>query len=523
MKEYPSIFNDVLGPVMRGPSSSHSAAALRIGRLARDLMGGDVSHVLVEYDPNGSLVTTHESQGSDMGLFGGLLGWDTDDDRLPGFREAVEKAGLGADISYVSYDAGHPNNYRLTLSNARETRRLNAISTGGGMIVVDEVEGHAVHIAGDFVETLVFLESQTPAVVEQLEGISGLEAVVMHADVSPPMLHIKSRDELPPDVIGLIENHSSVTAIRVLQPVLSVLSSADLRVPFITCDEMLAFEDGRGLSLWELAVAYESARGRISGEEVFDKMRGVIKVVRAAIAAGIEGTSYDDRILPCQAPGFRRSMDEGTLVNDDVLNRIIMNVTAIMEVKSSMGVIVAAPTAGSCGALPGAVMAVADTLELDEDCVAKSLLAAGIIGVFIAEHATFSAEVGGCMAECGSASGMAAAAIVTMKGGTLDQALAGTSIALQNSFGMTCDPIANRVEAPCLGKNVLAATNALSSANMALAGYRHLVPLDEVIEAMRKVGEAIPSELCCTNLGGLSVTPTAKKLEDRLNESLGIF
>lgn len=516
MKEYPSIFNDVLGPVMRGPSSSHSAAALRIGRLARDLMDGDINHVLVEYDPNGSLVTTHESQGSDMGLFGGLLGWDTDDDRLPEFRAEVEKRGLDIDIKYVSYDAKHPNNYRLTLSNANETRRMNAISTGGGMIVVDEVDGHPVHVAGDFVETLVFLENEAPALLEQLEGMCGLEAVIMHKGSTPMMLQVRSRDELTDDAMGLIKDHGAVTAVRVLKPVLSVLSSADLSVPFTNCEEMLAFEGGKGLSLWELALAYESARGGIGGEEVFGKMRGIIKVVRAAIAAGIEGTSYGDRILPCQAPEFKRSMEKGALVKDDVLNRVIMNVTAIMEVKSSMGVIVAAPTAGSCGAMPGAVMAVADTLELDEDDVVKGMLAAGVIGVFIAEHATFAAEVGGCMAECGSASGMAAAAIVTMKGGTLVQALAAASMALQNSFGMICDPIANRVEAPCLGKNVLAAANALSSANMALAGYTQLIPLDEVIEAMRKVGKAIPSELCCTNLGGLSVTPTAKELESRL-------
>src|SRR5210317_220919 len=96
----PSIFNDVLGPVMRGPSSSHSAASLRIGRLARDLMEGELTEVVVEYDPNGSLVTTHESQGSDLGLFGGLMGWETDDERLPRFREEIVKEGIHVDIRY---------------------------------------------------------------------------------------------------------------------------------------------------------------------------------------------------------------------------------------------------------------------------------------------------------------------------------------------------------------------------------------------------------------------------------------
>ena len=112
------------------------------------------------------------------------------------------------------------------------------------------------------------------------------------------------------------------------------------------------------------------------------------------------------------------------------------------------------------------------------------MLAAGMIGVFIAAHATFAAEVGGCQAECGSGSGMAAAAIVSLAGGTLKQALSAASVALQNSFGMISDPVANREEARCLGRNVMAASNALSCANMALANYDHLIPLDEVIEAM---------------------------------------
>jgi L-serine dehydratase len=183
-----------------------------------------------------------------------------------------------------------------------------------------------------------------------------------------------------------------------------------------------------------------------------------------------------------------------------------------------MGVIVAAPTAGSCGALPGAVLATTQTLKLSEDVAIRAMLAAGLIGIFVAAHATFAAEVGGCQAECGSGAGMAAAAIVQMAGGSLAQSLSAASIALQNSFGMVCDPIANRVEAPCLGKNILAATNALSCANMALANYDPLIPLDEVIEAMDKVGQSIPNDLRCTALGGLSVTKTSKDIERRMAE-----
>ncbi len=181
----------------------------------------------------------------------------------------------------------------------------------------------------------------------------------------------------------------------------------------------------------------------------------------------------------------------------------------MMEVKSSMGVIVAAPTADSCGEVHGAIIGTAATLGLGEDKVVKALLLAGIIGVFIAAHATFAAEVGGCQAKCGSGSGMAAATLVGMANGTLHQSLGAASIALQNCLGMICDPVANRVEAPCLGKNVMAATNALSCANMALAGYDHLIPLDEVIHTMDQVGHSIPNTLRCTSLGGLSITKTS--------------
>jgi L-serine dehydratase len=144
------------------------------------------------------------------------------------------------------------------------------------------------------------------------------------------------------------------------------------------------------------------------------------------------------------------------------------------------------------------------------------MLAAGLIGVFIATRWTFAAEVGGCQAEGGSAASMSAAALVTLAGGTRDQAIAAASMAFQSMLGLICDPIANRVEAPCLGKNVMAAANALCCANMALAGFDPLIPLDEVIDAARGVSELMPREHRCTSLGGLAITPTSLKIEKQL-------
>lgn len=515
MPQPPSIFNDVLGPVMRGPSSSHSAAANRIGRLARNLVEEPLQSLTVKYDPNGSLVTTHKDQGTDLGLYSGILGWTPEDPRLPTYPEALAAAGIDVEVVYESYDAPHPNFYRLQLVGQSGTEYgLDAISTGGGMIEVLAVDGCGMSLPGDLYHTLVWLD-ESPELAPFRENES-LEFATWHEGPHGGLLNLASRAPLAESFLEATGRQLGARRVRQLAPVLPVLSRRDMRLPFDTCAGMLAAEASEGLNLWQLAARYEAARGGISEGDVLQQMRELVAIMEAAVAAGLAGTSYEDRILPSQSPGFTAAEAAGQLVPAGFTNRIIRYVSAIMEVKSSMGVIVAAPTAGSCGAMPGAVLAVADELGFGIDRKAEAMLVAGLIGVFIARDATFAAEEGGCMAECGSGSAMAAAAIVHLMNGSREQQLAAASMALQNSFGMVCDPIANRVEAPCLGKNVMAANNALACANMALAGYQHLIPLDEVIHSMNEVAGQIPRELRCTALGGLSTTPTSQSIAQRL-------
>ena len=156
MSTFPSIFNDVIGPVMRGPSSSHCAASLRIARICRDLMDENIRDILIEFDPDGSLATTHKSQGSDMGLFGGFLGWEAYDERLPESDKHIVTAGINVTINIIDIGADHPNTYKITLRNDKETRKLTAISTGGGMIEVIEIDGAPVSMAGDYYYTLIY-------------------------------------------------------------------------------------------------------------------------------------------------------------------------------------------------------------------------------------------------------------------------------------------------------------------------------------------------------------------------------
>jgi len=518
---YPSIFNDVIGPVMRGPSSSHCAAALRIGRIVRDLMDGEIKDVLIEFDPRGSLATTHESHGSDMGLYGGFLGWDTTDERLPGSSAAIREAGINVKINITSIAASHPSTYKITVTNSRENHTLTAISTGGGIIQVIEIDGVMVSVVGDYYETLIYVGLDGDRLLAHLQGNILADEIHLLGSENTRFVEIKSQEFLPPETTFELRSKFDIHCIKQIAPVLPVLSHAEIEVPFITCAEMMEYNRDKDLDLWELAVHYESARGALPSGQVLEKMTAILDIMQNAIHAGLAGTRYADRILGYQSGNFQARLEKHSLIDGGVLNQIIMYITALMESKSAMGLIVAAPTAGSCGGLPGACIGAADAMGLPKAELTRAMLAGGMIGVFIAAHATFAAEVGGCQAECGAGSGMAAAALVSLAGGSTQQAVNAASMALQNILGLICDPVANRVEVPCLGKNVMAASNALACANMALADYDPVIPLDEVIQTMDAVGKMLPSALRCTAYGGLSITKTSKEIEKRLAQKGG--
>jgi len=372
---------------------------------------------------------------------------------------------------------------------------------------------------GDYYETLIYPDSDGEQVLRYLANTIDADEVLLLRGADTELIEVKAQTFLDEEILSQLYSRYSVRCVKALSPVLPLLSRRNLGVPFLTCEEMLHYNEARKLELWELAVDYESARGNASPDEVFRRMKDLVRIMQRSIHQGLQGTEHADRILGYQSGAFAVQMENHRLLDAGILNRMILYVTAMMEIKSSMGVIVAAPTAGACGVLPGACIGAARAMGLSVDDMTRAMLAAGMIGVFISARATFAAEVAGCQAECGAASGMAAAALVTLAEGTARQAVDAASMALQNTLGMICDPVANRVEVPCLGRNVMAAANALACANMALAGFDPVIPLDEVIDTLGKVGQSIPCELRCTGLGGLSVTTTSKEIERRLTKS----
>ena len=305
---YPSIFNDVIGPVMRGPSSSHCAAALRIGRIARDLMDARIEEVLIEFDPHGSQATTHNSQGSDMGLFGGLLGWETADERLTQSTQAIQEAGITVQIEIKELEAKHPSTYKLTLKNSTDQHTLTAISTGGGMIEIIEIDGIEVSMAGDYYETLIHIESNGSEIANYLRENIDADRILLLNGTDRQMIEIKAQNFLEEGIISALHAQFEIKHLKSISPVLPVMSSKNSSVPFITCDEMLKYNADKNLALWELAVHYESARGNLSHEQVFQQMSEIARLMQKSILEGIAGTKYADRILGYQSGLFKTRM-----------------------------------------------------------------------------------------------------------------------------------------------------------------------------------------------------------------------
>ena len=193
LQTYPSIFNDVIGPVMRGPSSSHCAAAVRIGKMVRDLMDGEIKDVLIEFDPDGSLATTHVSQGSEMGLFGGFLGWDATDGRLADSPKAIQEAGINVKTVITPLDTDHPNTYKMTVTNSRETHTITALSTGGGIIEVTEIDGTEVSMAGDYFETIIYTRKNGKIIIDELLNKLSADEILFHKGKGLEIVEIKSR------------------------------------------------------------------------------------------------------------------------------------------------------------------------------------------------------------------------------------------------------------------------------------------------------------------------------------------
>ncbi len=517
MKKVPGILNDVIGPVMRGPSSSHTAASWRIARSCLDILNEPLKRVIIEFDKDSAWAGNYLEQGTVMGINGGLLGIDITDSHMKDTELIAEEKDISICYETNSFPTNHSNTIRLSLESVKgKTKQVVAASIGGGSFEIQQIEGFKVSIFGDYYELLIS-STRKNAISDILKSNLPKNLKLVQSIIKDrSLINIKSPEEFSAELLNRINLLSFVENVVVIYPVLPVISGNESEIPFTDIESLQDYAVKKNLDLGDIGLIYEGCLSGFSDALLKERMKHLIRIIETSIQTGLQGTVYKNRILQQQSHLIDKARNSGKILQQSIVNDIVANVTAIMESKSAMEVVVANPTAGSCGAVGGVLKAVADELISTTDELIKAYFAAGLVGAYFAQGPGFSAEEHGCQVECGAASGMAAAGIVQLLGGSLKQALDAASLAIQNMIGLVCDPVADRVEVPCLGKNINAAVNALSSATMASSGYDAVIPLDEVIKSIPEVSKLMPDNVKCTGKGGLAVTATARLLKERL-------
>lgn len=287
-------------------------------------------------------------------------------------------------------------------------------------------------------------------------------------------------------------------------------------IKFNNIEELINLAEKRRGAIYDVIIDYETETSQLARTDIIAAMRSNWQVMQEGAHKGVHNRDKSvSGLVGGDALKLNKYQQTGGFLGTLPL-KTAAYALAVSEVNAVMGKIVACPTAGSCGIVPAAVLAAAEQLHSSEESIINALFTAAGVGMVIAENASISGAAGGCQAECGSAAGMAAAALVELGGGTPRQVGDAVALALKNLLGLVCDPVAGLVEVPCVKRNGFAAVHAVLAADMALAGLKSVVPVDEVIETMYKIGQALPKSLRETSEAGLAATPTARAVEQRL-------
>lgn len=282
---------------------------------------------------------------------------------------------------------------------------------------------------------------------------------------------------------------------------------------FSTGEELLKICRSHGVKISEAMLRREMEQKEKSREEILSRMERSWQIMKEAVAESLEADRRSmGGLIGGEAKKLISFLESRETLLGPVVGKAIAYAMGVLEVNASMGLIVAAPTAGSSGVIPGVLLAIQEEKGLSDDEIVMALFNAGAIGYLITRNGTVSGAEGGCQAEIGSAAAMASSAVVELMGGNRHQSLNAAASVMATMLGLVCDPIGGLVEAPCQKRNGTGAVNALICAQMSMAGVGSLVPFDEMIEVVLRVGRSLPYELRETALGGIAASPTACSL-----------
>ena len=286
-----------------------------------------------------------------------------------------------------------------------------------------------------------------------------------------------------------------------------------MKLSYLTVEELAYAAQENGSRISDIVLEEQALSMEKTKEDVYFVMKESFHVMRESVQNGMDPDLRSASGLSGgSAYRMKQAVEQGKNHFGTLFGSALSMALAVAEYNSSMGRIVAAPTAGSCGVLPAALISVMESKQLPEASVVMSLFTASAIGMVIAKNASISGAEGGCQAEVGTASAMAACALTELLGGTPQMVSNSCAIALKNILGLVCDPVAGLVEVPCIKRNALGVANAFTACELSLAGIQSAIPTEEVIQAMKRIGQQMPSSLKETAEGGLAATPTGCRL-----------
>ncbi|MFW6131614.1 MAG: L-serine ammonia-lyase, iron-sulfur-dependent, subunit alpha [Candidatus Aminicenantaceae bacterium] len=509
--DFVSIFNDVIGPVMYGPSSSHTAGSFRIGKMARSLLGQEAASAEFVFDPEGSYIKTYKKQSADLGFASGLMGWEITDNRFHRALSIGKEKNIKIDfLSSELKNADHPNAVEIRLiSRSGKKLNLTAKSTGGGGIEITKVNNWPVSITGKSYDILIEVQSRAKDEVINLisdhmekkpECIEKKETSFCHCQLTSP---------LPEKIIQKVKNIPDVVDIKKTNPVFFVKKGESL---FSSGKEILDFTASHKCSLGEAALFYESKILGLSEKDILEEMESRYRIMNDSVHKGLDKKNIKMQLLKPFARNIYDSESRGNVAIGGIHTRAAARAMAALHISNSKGLVCAAPTGGSSGVIPGVLVSLAEDKKIEKDKLIRGLFAAAAVGLILKNRATFAAETAGCQVEIGAAGAMASAAVSEIYGANPKQAMDAAAISLQNTMGSVCDLVQGICEIPCHTRNAAAASSAFVCADLILGGYTNPIPLDETIDASFSVGKMLPSELRCTAKGGLAATPSALSL-----------
>lgn len=290
-----------------------------------------------------------------------------------------------------------------------------------------------------------------------------------------------------------------------------------MEIKFDSVSELVEIATSKNTTISQICLEQTAADLDTSTSEVYSKMEDIFIVMKESAKEGVKAEVKSvSGLTGGMAYTYKEYVNKGKSLTGSFLGEILYNSLGIAEENACMGRIVACPTAGSCGIVPGCLIAVQNKYEIDDNSIIMGLFNTSAIGMIISKNASISGAEGGCQAECGSAAAMAASAIVEIMGGTPQMCADAAAQALKSVMGLICDPVAGLVEEPCVIRNASCSGIALIAADLTLSGIKSIIPADEVILAMGKVGNMLPYQLRETALGGIADTPTGKKISAKL-------